>query len=110
VKLKDKQKVVVQVYTGRKFGTVIGSSEGLIGILLDNGEYIDVPQERVRIVSVEVEVEKTRAISNNKKCLCCGKLYPSDTDQERCTCEREGWLFAVGTWHQPKVGGGTGGN
>jgi hypothetical protein len=50
VKLKDKQKVVVQVYPGRKFGTVIGSSEDLIGILQDNGEYIDVPQERLRII------------------------------------------------------------
>jgi DUF971 family protein len=34
---------------------VIGSYEGLIGILHDDGEYIDVPQERLRIVSVEVE-------------------------------------------------------
>lgn len=55
MKLEDKQKIVVQVYPGRKFGTVIGSYEGLIGILLDDGEYIDVPRERVRIVSVEVE-------------------------------------------------------
>ena len=55
MRLEDKQKVVVQVYPGRKFGTVIGSYEGLIGILQDNGNYIDVPQERVRIVSVEVE-------------------------------------------------------
>lgn len=55
MKLEDKQKVVVQVYPGRKFGIVIGSNEGLIGILLDIGDYIDVPQERVRIVLVEVE-------------------------------------------------------
>lgn len=48
-------------------------------------------------------MEKTRAISNNKKCLCCGKLYPSDTDQKMCTCEHKGWLFAVGAWHQPKI-------
>jgi hypothetical protein len=58
MKLEDKQKIVVQVYPGRKFGLVIGSYEGLIGILLDDGEYIDVPQERVRIVSVEVEEGK----------------------------------------------------
>ena len=32
-------------------------------------------------------MKKTRVISNNKKCLYCGKLYPSDTDQKRCTCE-----------------------
>ena len=55
MKLLDKQKITVQVYPGRKFGTMIGSNDGLIGILLDDGEYIDVPQERVRIVSVEVE-------------------------------------------------------
>jgi hypothetical protein len=59
MKLEDKQKVVVQVYPGRKFGLMIGSYEGLIGILLDDGEYIDVPQERVRIVSVEVETDAT---------------------------------------------------
>ena len=55
MKLLDKQKVTVQVYPGRKLGTMIGSNDGLIGILLNSGEYIDVPQERVRIVSVEVE-------------------------------------------------------
>ena len=55
MKLLDKQIVTVQVYPGRKFGTMIGSNDGLIGILLNSGEYIDVPQDRVRIVSVEVE-------------------------------------------------------
>ena len=55
MKLEDKQKVVVQVYLGRQYGLMIGSYEGLIGLLLDVGNYIDVPQERVRIVSVEVE-------------------------------------------------------
>ena len=33
--------------------SVIGSYKGLIGILLDDVAYIDVPYERVRIVSVE---------------------------------------------------------
>ena len=55
MKLLDRQKVTVQVYPGRKFGTMNGSNDGLIGILLNSGEYIDVPQERVRIVLVEVE-------------------------------------------------------
>jgi hypothetical protein len=53
--LDDNNKIVVQVYPSRKFGSMIGSNDGLIGILLDNGDYIDVPQERLRIVSVEVE-------------------------------------------------------
>jgi len=57
MKLEEKQNVTVQVYPGRKFGTMIGSSNGLIGILLNSGEYIDVPQERVRIVLVEVDHE-----------------------------------------------------
>ena len=60
MKLEDKQKVTVQVYPGRKFGTMIGSNDGLIVILLNGGEYIDVPQERVRIVSVEVEDGKDK--------------------------------------------------
>ncbi|WP_313184863.1 hypothetical protein [Lacrimispora sp.] len=51
MRLEDKKKIVVQVYPGRRFGTVIGSNDGLIGILQDNGEYIDVPQERLRIIS-----------------------------------------------------------
>ncbi len=55
MKLEDKQKVVVQVYPGRQYGLMIGSYEGLIGLMLDDGNYIDVPQERLRIVSVEVE-------------------------------------------------------
>lgn len=55
MKLKAKEKIVVQIYPGRKFGTVIGSNDGLIGILQDNGEYIDEPQDRLRIISEEVE-------------------------------------------------------
>ncbi|WP_186424144.1 hypothetical protein [Lacrimispora celerecrescens] len=51
MKLEAKKKIVVQVYPGREFGTVIGSNDGLIGIQQDNGEYIDVPQERLRIIS-----------------------------------------------------------
>lgn len=49
---------IYKPYSEWKFGTMIGSNEGLIGILLSSGEYIDVPQERVRIVSVEVEKDE----------------------------------------------------
>lgn len=45
MKLEDKQKVVVQVYPSRQYGLMIGSYEGLIGLMLDDGNYIDVPQE-----------------------------------------------------------------
>lgn len=60
MKLEEKQTITVQVYPGRKFGIVIGSNDGLIGILINSGEYIDIPQERVRIVSVEVENGKDK--------------------------------------------------
>ncbi|GLB30987.1 hypothetical protein LAD12857_29100 [Lacrimispora amygdalina] len=52
---------------------------------------------------------KTKIMYSNKKCQCCGKLYPPKTDQKRCTCERAGLLVETGTWHQPKMGGGAGG-
>ena len=60
MKLEEKQIINVQVYPGGKFGTMIGSNDGLIGIQLNSGDYIDVPQERVRIVSIEVENEKDK--------------------------------------------------
>jgi len=55
MKLKDKMIIDVQVYPGRRFGTVIGSNNGLIGVLLNNGEYIDVTQERLRVIVEGVE-------------------------------------------------------
>ena len=32
-------------------GQVIGSYDGIVGVLLDSGEYMDVPEDRLRIVS-----------------------------------------------------------
>lgn len=55
MKLEPKQKVTVQVYPGRTFGTMIGSNDGLIGSILNSGEYIDVPYGKARVVSAEVE-------------------------------------------------------
>ncbi len=55
-------------------------------------------------------MEKTRAISNSKKCPYCDKRYPADTDRINCDCDRHGRLFVVGTWHQPKTGGRADGN
>ncbi len=51
-------------------------------------------------------MKKTETMFRNKKCPCCGKLYPPKTDQERCTCERGGWLLSVEDLYQPKVKGG----
>ena len=31
-------------------GQVIGSYDGLVGVLLDNGEYVDVLEERLKII------------------------------------------------------------
>ncbi|MGC6177468.1 hypothetical protein [Lacrimispora sp. 38-1] len=45
MKLLDKQIVTVQVYAGRKFETMIGSNDGLIGILINSGEYIWAPMD-----------------------------------------------------------------
>lgn len=40
--------IPVLVLPERKHGTVIGTSDNLIGVLLNTGEYIDVPGNRVR--------------------------------------------------------------
>ena len=54
-------------------------------------------------------MEKTRAMSNSKKCPYCDKRYPADTDRINCDCKDHGRLFAVGILYQPKKGGGADG-
>lgn len=57
VRLLDGYKVIrVQLWTNGVWrhnirGTVIGSHDGIVGVLLDSGEYVDVPEDRLRIVS-----------------------------------------------------------
>lgn len=51
----ENQTIRVQLWTGgawrRKIrGWVIGSHDGIVGVLLDTGEYVDVPEERLRIL------------------------------------------------------------
>lgn len=41
-------KIHVMILPERKFGEVIGTCDNLIGVLLNTGEYIDVPGNRVR--------------------------------------------------------------
>ena len=46
----------VQIWTSGAWrkklrGQVIGSYDGIVGVLLDSGEYMDVPEDRLRIVS-----------------------------------------------------------
>lgn len=57
VRLLDEHKAIrVQLWTNGAWrhnirGQVIGSYDGIVGVLLDSGEYVDVPEERLRIVS-----------------------------------------------------------
>ena len=57
VRLLDEHQVIpVQLWTNGAWrrnirGTVIGSYDGIVGVLLDSGEYVDVPEERLKIVS-----------------------------------------------------------
>lgn len=48
MKLKKESQVIRVRLRDGQCGTVIGTSEGLIGILLDSGEYIDAPDGAVR--------------------------------------------------------------
>ena len=57
VRLLDEHKAIrVQLWTNGAWrrnirGTVIGSHDGTVGVLLDSGEYVDVPEERLKIIS-----------------------------------------------------------
>lgn len=48
-------------------------------------------------------MSKTTIIFSNKKCQCCGKLYPPKTEKKRCNCKQAGWLLETGTLHEPKI-------
>lgn len=39
--------------TVRRFGEAIGSYEGTVGVLLNTGEYIDVPESYVTVREIE---------------------------------------------------------
>lgn len=54
-------------------------------------------------------MEKTKFSNIRKKCMYCGKVYPSDSPRKSCTCKDHGRLFAVGGLYQSKKGGGSGG-
>lgn len=50
--------IYVQLWTNGAWrhkicGQVVGSYEGMVGLLLDNGEYVDVPQECLRILETK---------------------------------------------------------
>ncbi|WP_349672967.1 hypothetical protein [Lacrimispora sp.] len=47
-------------------------------------------------------MEKIRFSVIRKRCLICGKTYPSDSKRTSCSCKDHGRLFAVGRLYQPK--------
>lgn len=52
----DKQVVRVQIWSSGAWrkslrGQVIGNYDGIVGVLLDSGKYMDVPEDQLRIVS-----------------------------------------------------------
>lgn len=54
--IDDKQVVRVQIWSSGAWrknlrGQVIGNYDGIVGVLLDSGEYMDVPEDWLRIVS-----------------------------------------------------------
>lgn len=57
VMLTDTTQILrVQIWTSGAWrknlrGQVIGNYDGIVGVLLDSGEYMDVPEDRLRIVS-----------------------------------------------------------
>lgn len=46
---------------------------------------------------------KSVAINSYKKCLYCGRRYPSDTKKSSCDCEVKGYLYTVSGYYAPKV-------
>lgn len=48
----------------RRFcGTVIGSYDGVYGVILDTGEYADIPAEQVQVIMVKENIVKARGMS-----------------------------------------------
>ncbi len=45
---KEVEEIRVVILKSRVYGTVIGSNNGIVGVYLDTGEYIDVPQEALK--------------------------------------------------------------
>lgn len=56
IRLKNEKQIIrVQIWSGGAWrknitGQVIGNYEGIVGVLLNSGEYIDVPEKHIRIL------------------------------------------------------------
>ncbi|WP_170072399.1 hypothetical protein [Lacrimispora xylanisolvens] len=50
-------------------------------------------------------MERTKFSVIRKRCLICGKTYPSDSKRTSCGCKDHGRLFAVGTYYEKKTAG-----
>lgn len=47
----------------------------------------------------------TRPTKVQKICLICRKKWPANCGQSNCDCEKQGHLYDMGEYYQPKVGG-----
>lgn len=68
-----------------------------------------VPELRERTEVEEHQAEQRsegiRPVKAEKLCLCCRKRWPLDCGQDRCDCEEQGYLYVVGTYRHPVIGG-----
>lgn len=63
-----------------------------------------IPEQEKRTESKE-HSQGIRPMKAEKLCLCCRKRWPLDCGRERCNCEEQGYLYIVGTYRHPAIGG-----
>ena len=47
-----------------------------------------------------------RPVKSEKICLICKKRWPAVCGRKYCDCERQGYLYEMSTYYQPRTGGG----
>lgn len=50
-----------------------------------------------------------RPVKSEKICLICQKRWPADCGRKNCDCEKQGHLYELSTYYQPRTGGRAGG-
>lgn len=66
--------------------------------------------EPEELLELEEHPQGIRPVKAEKLCLCCRKRWPLDCGRERCDCEEQGYLYVVGTYLHPVIGGGGSGD
>ncbi|ERI79459.1 hypothetical protein CLOSYM_00891 [[Clostridium] symbiosum ATCC 14940] len=51
--------------------------------------------------------EGIRPMKAEKLCMCCRKRWSLDCGRERCDCKEQGYLYVVGIYMHPVMGGDT---